>query len=133
MAIRTTTTTLFCALVFSLAGLLGCSSDDGGTGGTGGSSGGGSSGGSSSSSGSCSSQSESTKAYLCIGSGDSMRCKCASSKEDRYPYSEDEADRACSSGSSSQTGDCPDGVGGGGSGGGDDDTGGFGGGGDDDF
>ena len=88
--------------VLALAALVGCGGDDdtGGGGGSGDKRGGSSS---SSSSSSCSSESTSSQAYVCIGD----QCKCASSKEDKYPYTKDEAEKACSS--STSTGNCPSG------------------------
>lgn len=100
--------------VLAFALLVACGGDDDGGGSTGGGGGGGGGGGSnggnggssessssSSSSSSCSSESTSSQAYVCIGD----RCKCASSKEDKYPYTKEEAEKACSSGTS--TGNCP--------------------------
>lgn len=91
--------------ILALSALVACGGDDdtGGGGSNGGSSSGNNGGSSSSSSSSCSSESTSSQAYLCVGD----RCKCASSKEDKYPYTKDEAEKACTSGTS--TGNCPSG------------------------
>lgn len=88
-------------IALAAAALVACGGDDdgGGTTSSGGSSSGGSSSGSTSSS--CSSESTSSNSYVCIGG----RCKCTSSKEDSYPYTEKEAESAC--GSSTSTGNCP--------------------------
>lgn len=88
-------------VVLALSALVACGGDDD-TGG--GSTGGGKNGGSSSSrssSSSCSSETTSSQAYVCIGD----QCKCASSKDDKYPYTKEEAEKACAS--STTTGNCP--------------------------
>lgn len=92
MFVRTTYfTTIVATVALATVFASGCSDDKGS----------GSSSSSSSSGSSCSSESSSSQSYLCIGG----RCKCTSSKEDGYPYTEDEAKEACSSGTS--TGNCP--------------------------
>lgn len=89
--------------VLAFAALVACGGDDDTGGGGGGGNNGGSGSSSSSSSSSCSSESTSSQAYVCVGD----RCKCASSKDDTYPYTKDEAEKACSS--STSTGNCPGG------------------------
>ena len=91
MFVRATVFTAIVTVAISALFVSGCSDDKGS----------GSSSSSSSSGSSCSSESTSSQSYMCIGG----RCKCASSKEDSYPYSEEEAKKACSSGTS--TGNCP--------------------------
>ena len=84
--------------VVALVGLFACGGEDDDGKSSSSSSGTSSSNGSSSS---CSSESTSSQAYLCIGD----RCKCTSSKENEYPYTKEQAEKACSSGTS--TGNCP--------------------------